>query len=231
LAAYALDRSEVDPALAAHIASCAVCQPEVAWFDEVVEDLERYPGCPSVDAVTRYALGESPEDEQLVVAAHLRTCSACAEEVDISRTVFSAEAPEEAGLFAAIRRIVARLDPGVALAQRDAPDALGALAEPQSRSYQAGDFRVQLGAEREGETYILTGVITAGASAATAPGIENEALLFSLEEADDGQRPRVVARAHVENRSFDFDGVPAGSYRLEALLGETLIVFESITVP
>jgi hypothetical protein len=235
LAAYALDRSQVDAALVDHISACAICQPEVAWFDTVIQDLDRYPGCPSVDALTRFALGESPEDEVLVVAAHLRECSACADEVAISRAAFPSdvsEVREEAGLMAAIRRVVATLVPDAQLAQRDVADALGAQAEPKSRSYQAGDFSVQLVAERDGESYVVTGVITTVSSTANPPGIANEALLYSLEDGDDDQRPRLIAHAPLEaDLSFDLLDIPAGSYRLEALVGETLLVFSSVTVP
>jgi anti-sigma factor RsiW len=232
LATYALDRSQLDSALADHIATCALCQPEAVWFDGVIQDLDRYPGCPTVDALTRFALGESSEDELLAVAAHLRGCSACAEEVAITREAFPSDVSEEVGLFAAIRRVVATLAPGVQLAQRDVPDALSAQAAAQSRSYQAGDIKVQLGSERDGETYVVTGAITHAPSATNAPGIENEALLYLLEDVDDVQRLRLVAHAHLEaDLSFDLYDVPAGAYRLDMLVGDTMIVFEPITVP
>jgi hypothetical protein len=179
-----------------------------------------------VDAVTRFALGEASADEQIHIAAHLRDCAVCADEVELTRAAFREPAPGS-GLVGAIERVVAMLAqpaPGV----RSGHDA-GARTPGTSYVDSAGDVRVSLLIDPEDDAYVITGVLSPVPNAPARPAeVESIALLYA--EAD--AAPKLVAQAPVTpSNDFDLHDVPAGTYRLEIVRGSTLMVLSPVTVP
>ncbi|MGO8950138.1 MAG: hypothetical protein ACLQUY_21275 [Ktedonobacterales bacterium] len=236
LAANVLDPSQLDTTIRDHIATCTVCKPEWEWMRETVQALDQYPRCPSVDALVRFALGESTEGEQLQVAAHLRNCSACTEEVEQTRTTLQPAAVEESP-FAAIRRIIVTLSSqsqlGLALHERHAVDAASMETAPSAHDYTSDNLQISLSIESDGgESYRVSGDITPIGQVTEVPGVQPLALLYSLADRPSHAEPALVAEAPVTSGNFfDMRGVPAGSYRLEMIFGDQVIALEPVNVP
>jgi hypothetical protein len=233
LAAYVLDSSQLDMEIREHISNCAICKPEIAWMHDTVQELDEYPRCPSVEALVRFALGESPAEEQLLVAAHLRTCSTCTEEVEWTRMTF-APAPVEEPTLAAIRRVVASLlSPPAALGLGLRGDAERGTATTSTLVYKAENLEITLTVKaKEGDTYLVSGDILNLRPLNSVPGVEPRALLYSLPEHSQGAEPALIAEAPVTaDNDFDLHAIPAGSYRLDLIYGDEVIALEPVAVP
>src|SRR5258707_9908635 len=88
LAGYALDPTGVDDAAARHIAGCAACSAEVAWYTALlrVGEMRRdRVGCPTAETVQAYALGELAATARRATEAHVARCLHCAAEVLATR--------------------------------------------------------------------------------------------------------------------------------------------------
>lgn len=236
LAAYTLDPTQLDFVVQEHIATCAVCAPEAEWVLMTVQGLDEYPKCPTVDALVRFALGESAEDEQLQVAAHLRTCGACTNEVELTRRTFpSAEVEEPA--FAYIRRIVATINPSttaLALQQRGITDTGNAATTSPPRIYTAENLQITITVESDkaGGSYLVSGVIQPVPPVEDAPGVQPVALLYPLADHLSHSEAALISEAPVKSDDyFDIHAVPAGSYRLDMIYGDQLIEVQPIEVP
>jgi hypothetical protein len=235
LAAYALDSPQLNTLIREHVSNCSVCKPEAAWMQATVQELDQYPRCPSVDALVRFALGESPAEEQVLVAAHLRTCSACTQEVEWTRMTF-APAPVEEPAFVAIRRVVATLfSPPAVLGIGLRGDGERGSAESTTSTllYKAEDLEITLSIEAEGsESYLVAGVILKMGPVTQVPGVEPMALLYALPERSSGAEPALIAEALVTpGNDFDLHAVPAGFYRLDLIYGDQVITLQGVAVP
>jgi hypothetical protein len=210
-----------------------ICQPEAVWMDDTVHSLDQYPRCPSVEALLRFALGESLEAEQLEVAAHLRTCSACRDEVDWTRMTFP-PAPAEEPVFAAIRRVVATLfSPQAAPSIGLRGDADPGSMTTSTRLYKTEDLEITLSIESEGDaSYLVSGEILRTQSAAQVPGVESMVLLYLLSDDLPRAQPALVAEASVTSgNDFDLHDIPAGAYRLDLIYGDEVIALQPVSVP
>jgi hypothetical protein len=209
-----------------------ICQPEAIWMDDTVHSLDQYPRCPSIETLLRFTLSESLEAEQLEVAAHLRTCSACREEVEWTRMTFPPAAAEPT--FAAIRRVVATL-----ISPQAAPSiGLRGDAEPGStatstRLYKTENREITLSTESEGnESYLVSGVILHLQPASQVSGVEPMALLYLLSGDQPRSQPALIAEAPVTSgNDFDLHGIPAGTYRLDLIYGDEVIALQPVSVP
>jgi hypothetical protein len=224
LAAYVLDSSQLDTEIREHISNCAICKPEIAWMHDTMQELDQYPRCPSVEALVRFALGESPAEEQLLVAAHLRTCSTCTEEVEWTRMTFTPA-----------RVAASLLSPPAALGLGLRGDAERGTAESttSTRLYKAENLEITLSIEAEGsDAFLISGVILRMRPVTSVLGVEPMALLYSLPEHASGAEPALIAEAPVTpGNDFDLHAVPAGSYRLDLVTGDEVIALEPVAVP
>jgi hypothetical protein len=232
LAAYVLDPSQIDTTVREHISVCTICAPEVAWMREQVHELDQYPRCPSVDALVRFALGESSAEEQLVMAKHLRTCQACTEEVEWTRVTFQ---PALQPTFPALRRIAASLvsPPSLSLGVRGVIEPGSEESTRSSRLYKAENLEITLNIEAdEGESYLISGEILHTQPIAATPDIQPMALLYTLPEHQSQAEPALAAEATVTpGNDFDLHAVPAGSYRLDVIYGDQVTALQPVAVP
>jgi hypothetical protein len=218
LTAYALDPSSLDPARVEHIGSCPVCFPEASWLRGAVE------------AVVRFALGESSAEEQVSIYAHLRGCASCRQEVEMTRATFADPLPAPDPI-AAMKRLIAALVPAPALGTRGGREA----GAPGSLEFEAGDVHVilRIVTDRpDADLSIVSGVLRGPTPAVQPEGVPRVALLYALPGSQTHTSGALVAEANVTaSNDFDLLGVPVGTYRLEIVSGNEMIVVSPVTVP
>lgn len=241
LAAYALRPEASDSSLAQHIAGCEICRGHIAWMRGLLGTMQRIE-CPSVEQLEAYALGELGEADSLTVAAHLRRCDQCTAELAATRAFLDAAPamiPELAaanggtGAFSpmtSLRRIFGALAHPTPAAEgafvvRDALDA-----EERSWTFIAEDIKLTLGQEADEAhrgKYVLFGKLYPNTSEQGAPAapVPISSRLLRISDAE----PVLVAEVPLERNAFQFDNVPAGSYQIEVLLPDRLIVLATIT--
>lgn len=106
--------------------------------------------CPATDALAAYVLGDLSADEQLRLAAHLRSCTACQELTELC----APPAPRPA-LRTRIQSLVAQLAP-----LAPASGLRGADERTQPRTYFAADLVIALSVPPpEGEAWSLLGQV------------------------------------------------------------------------
>ena len=231
LAAFVLDPHMLAVDRRAHIESCAVCAPEAAWLGAEISGLEHEALCPSVEALTRFALGESSSGEQLRIAAHLRDCAACSDEIALTRAAFQTPAPGD-GFAGAIRRMVASLAPALQPGVRTKRDAGVSAQSPSMYVYAAGDLEVRLRIDADDDVFTISGVLRAPTPPVQVTGVESVALLYPLSDETAPTASPLVAHAPVTASSdFDLPAVRAGTYRLEIVRGDTEIIVSPLIVP
>lgn len=121
------------PQVNAHIQRCAYCAQQAEELKAVDAGLLRLvyrTTCPSAETLTAFAMDQLSAVERLQVAAHLRTCPHCAEEVAAART-WAQEEPDS---------LWGRLQEALALARVARPVA-HAGASARGRGWQ-GRFEV-----------------------------------------------------------------------------------------
>ena len=234
LAAFAMRRAEhqedADDPEARHIGQCQECQAEVAHIKLLLRQLDQHVyrlECPSVEQLTAYALGELGATERRRIAAHVQGCARCADEVAITREVLAPANPP--GALAAIRRVLAglvpsqsTLTPALNLRDRSRPDEDNA-----PRIFRAEGVEITLRSEADRGNAVLYGMIGRDeADAGTAP--ISVRLLQSIETAH--VEPAVAATADVELDAFELGPVPSGTYQVEVLLADRVIVIPSLTL-
>jgi hypothetical protein len=244
LASYALDPGGVDDAAARHVAGCAACSAEVAWYRALlrVGAMRRdRAGCPTAETVQAYALGELTDPARRATEAHVASCLQCAAEVLATRESLAlpaGAAQEQEGAMGAVaraRRIVATLLP-----LRPAADPAFALRGPEEgasedvrpRTFAADGVELTLRHEPERGAFVLYGTIAGdGPTPASTP---LSARLLNAPEAGDvavaGAGPTLSAEVPIEFRAFEFHGVTPGTYQLEVLFPDRVIVISSLTL-
>lgn len=231
LALYALDPTEVDAAASAHIRACALCRRDVAWLVQVLtaaDETRDRVSCPPVEQLTAYALGELHGAEERTVAAHMRACVQCAAEVALTRQEFpAATAPARAPL-AALRRVVAvfvSAPSSPALALRDAT-----MDDTEPRVYAADGLEIAIRQVTDGAhrgQRVLVGALGASEAPPTAALL---ARLLHLAPDQAATAPTLVAEVPVAFDAFEFEAVLSGTYQIEILCADRLIVIGPITV-
>ena len=239
LAGYALDPTGVDDAAARHIAGCAACSAEVAWYTALLRVSEMHQdrvGCPTAETVQAYALGELTETARRATEAHVARCLHCAAEILATRETLPLPAgAAQVGAVARVRRILATLLPirpaaDPALALRGTADSVDEEGTP--RTYTAEGVELTLRHERERGAFVLYGTIAGGESAPVSPPLS--ARLLHTPAAGDvagaSAEPALAAEVPVEFRAFEFHEVAPGTYQLEVLFPDRVIVVGALTV-
>jgi len=239
LASYALDPTGVDDAAARHIAGCATCSAEVAWYTALlhVGDLRRdRVDCPTAQTVLAYALGELSESARRATEAHVARCMHCAAEVLTTREALplpAGAAQEQEGALTRVRRILATLLPltpaaDPALALRGPADAADEEGAP--RTFAAEGVEISLRQERERGAFVLYGTIAGSKSTALSRPLSAR-LLHAPAAGDVGMaEPALAAEVPVEFRAFAFHDVAPGAYQLEVLFPDRVVVVAALTV-
>jgi hypothetical protein len=249
LAAYAVDTTLIEADMAQHIATCPYCRAEVERYHDLEARLYRVE-CPDMEDLEAYALGTLSAARMATIERHRLDCPRCEGDLAVLRDV---RAPIAGQIFApptpaagaadvsvwerlqgSMRRIVAELlpaPPGVGLAVKSRGD-LGiwgdkAGDERATEIYTAGAIEVALRRRRGPEGTILSGQIT-GAEDAIA------ARLVAAGTVDAHQGP-LGAAASVPLETaippggfFTLGPALAGSYTLEVLAGDELIVIADL---
>jgi len=257
LALYALRGEEVDATSAAHIAQCPACQREAAQFASLHRDVGRRLHrltCPPEETLSAFALDELTDADRREIAMHLQECRRCAEEVratwlflagtdgDIAAIhAWEARAaapgarvgatPSGPGPMEALRRVLARLVPG-GPSLNPAFRVMGSSAEEGEalQAFDAEGLRIVLQQAEDRGTHVVTGMIHPEPDRTDGP----QALLARLVRGD-GQSPgeagtSVVAESAIARDAFEFSGVAAGTYRIELLFPDRLVVVAPVTL-
>jgi hypothetical protein len=239
LASYALDPTGADDAVADHIATCATCSAEVAWYTSLlrVGDLRRNRvGCPTAQTILAYALDELSGPARREAAAHVARCVHCAAEVLTTREALplvAAAAQEQEGALTRARRILATLLPlapssDPALALRGPADTADEEGAP--RTFAAEGVELSLRHERERGAFVLYGTIAGNESAELSRPLS--ARLLSAPAGGDAAIAELalVAEVPIEFRAFEFHDVAPGAYQLEVLFPDRVIVVAALTM-
>lgn len=178
--------------------------------------------CPTPHALGEYALRFTAVDESARIAAHLRDCPRCADELRQIGAFMDDDDPAPAPALRAgerLRRLVAALLP--------TPGASGAFAlrgdaDPATRNYEAAGLTItlDLAADRRGAV-ALTGLLVPEDEGDVVAGIA--VLLID----SDGARRDTMAD---EWGNFAFETVAPGEYRLEITLGDGIVTIDSLPI-
>lgn len=159
--------------------------------------------CPSPDQLAAYVLGTLAGTEQLHVAAHVRLCPLCQEDVAFARP------PEPRP-----RPLVARLLPSFVAGVR------GTASSPLIRQYQAADLIVELTiVPPEGDYWRITGQV-----------LRHSVGVAGLTVSLRASRRRPSEELSDDGGFFTFEDLPAGRYTLSATDGTTVVQVRGINL-
>jgi hypothetical protein len=236
LATYAMDETQVDAAVARHIAECAVCAAELHALQEILQhasaSLYRL-DCPPTDELEAYALAQLASSREAEIAGHLAVCTRCAADVAVINEVFPAAAAAPAAaapgsMQQTVRRILATLLPV------PAPLEPAIALRGDTETYVAEDIELTLGRDVDRGRFSLYGKIlghaAAGADEQSRPPSALSVRLLKITGAESDAQPTLVAETPVERQYFEFNGVFPGQYQLEVLLPDRLIVVASLVL-
>jgi hypothetical protein len=243
LAAYAVHESLVRPDAAAHIASCPQCLREVAEYRLVEERLYRAE-CPDLDDLEAFTLGSLAGERLANVERHTLDCPRCMHELAAlnsmllphAQLISSAETSEPAAetlgsrVREQVRRIVAQLlgpeaAPGLALRSAAGDEAADERAVDM---YQAEDVELALRRTHGPLGITLSGQLVGGDGAISArllpAGSPESAVPDEMRDI-----PTPLAEVPVSPGGyFELGPIPPGSYQLELLVGDHLIVISGL---
>jgi len=186
--------------IAGHITRCAYCAEQVEQMRVVDAQLLAAfyrDNCPEAQALADLALNRLPAIEKLRVSAHVRTCPACQEEIQIVRPLTVDSTPPS---------LLERLREALALALVAQPVTV-APAPVRGLGWQ-GRFEVDdLVITLSFQEHRLTGRLRAR-SAAPGADYSGQAWLFDLEEISDAPPQSLID----EKGYFEFADVATGPY-------------------
>jgi hypothetical protein len=214
-------RGEASHGAAQHIERCRHCQErarEYALLERGLLARLFRRSCPDTLTLGEYAMGLLDPGGMMTVAGHLVECHHCADESrDFARFLSEPDIPPaERGMFATIRRLVAR----PLTAPQPLLAGLRGGGDPESVTYAADGIHVIVSVQRaaRGARSILAGMLQVGD---VSP--EGEARLF------DGST-WISTEAIDDLGSFFFSGISPGTYRIELHLPDTIVELDPITV-
>ena len=222
LIAYTLGSETIEEAILQHIRQCKTCMSEVIWVRSLHQALKKKLSrfdCPSVDRLTAYALGELPPRARAEVWNHVRNCSRCTGEVQVTQQAH-AVLPSP-NLWQTVRRVVASLVLTPQYSVRDIED--DGMPPQMFQSFVAGDIEVDLGRyEEERGKFLLTGRIhqkqVATSTSSPTP------LAVRLLRINGDQPPELIDETPPEpDDFFELAPVPPGTYQLEVLFSDRLV--------
>jgi anti-sigma factor RsiW len=209
---------DAPPQVIEHIARCAFCAAQVEQLRMVDAQLLiafYRDACPRPEVLADFVLNRLPAANRLRVAAHVRGCSACSEEVAAVRDLADEEPPS----------LLARLQESLALAliaRPAAPSAAPARGRGWPCRYEAGDLVVTLSVQVGN----LAGRVRRR-TALSDTDYSGQAWLLGKETAAEEQ----VLRSQIDERGrFQFAAPAAGSYALLVQVGGQNVALESIRV-
>ena len=209
---------DASPQVAAHIAHCPFCSEQVEQLRMVdVQLLAAFyrESCPTPEILADFALNRLPPTEKLRVAAHVRDCAHCTEEISSVRDLMDEEPPS----------LLTRLRESLALALIASP-VVHVTAPARGQGWQSrfevDNLIITLSSQAGG----LTGRVRRR-NASPDADYSGHAWLLSpeMDAATDLPRSDVDERGH-----FQFLGPTAGSYALLLQIGEQYVALEAIEV-
>jgi hypothetical protein len=204
------------PRVVKHVARCASCAEEVEGLRMVDAQLLTAfyrDVCPSAETLADFTLNRLPATEQLRVAAHVRGCAPCAQEVASVRGLADETPP---ALLEQLREMLA-----LALVARPmAPAAMPTRGEGWQGRFEVDDWIVTLSAQAGN----LIGRVRQRGAPADADYSGATWLLSAGQSADeDVPHSRIDAAGR-----FQFAGQAAGTYALLAQIGERKVALEGV---
>jgi anti-sigma factor RsiW len=208
---------EATPHVEEHIAHCAFCAEQVEQLRVIDAQLLTTfyrDACPTADVLAGFILKQLPAAERLRVAAHVRSCSACSEEIAALSGLADDEPPS----------LLTRLQEALALALVARPVAHAAAAA-RGLAWQ-GRFEV--------ENFLVTlstdaGSLTGRVRIRDAPDdvdCSGQAWLLARDQPAQEAPSSVID----ERGRFWFATPPAGSYAVLLQVGEQNVVIEDIQI-
>ncbi len=211
----------------------------MAWYTALLRVSEMHQdrvGCPTAETVQAYALGELTETARRATEAHVARCLHCAAEILATRETLplpAGAAQEQGGAVTWVRRILATLLPirpaaDPALALRGMADGVDEEGAP--RTFAAEGVELTLRHERERGAFVLYGIIAGGESASVSSPLSARLLHTPAARDVAVAEPALAAEVPVEFRAFEFHDVAPGTYQLEVLFPDRVIVVGALTV-
>ena len=215
-----------------HLQQCSACQEEVRWLRMMQVTLDRF-DCPTVEALRDFAMDDLPAQEKRDIAEHLNLCTTCSAEVrDFVEVDDFAKAPAESAppltvpsFISRIRKIVAAIagDAAPAFAVRSSP--IFTLHEDTSpRIFEAEGLTFTLSILPQGDQVMIYGVLL------DEPQPALLARLVSPIDALDDISSQVFAEALIEQGGFKLGPVTLGTYALEILFPEQMVLVTTFEV-
>jgi len=244
LAAYVVDATLIAPDIAQHIAACPDCSAEVESYQLFEARLYRVE-CPDMEELEAYILGSLTPERMDIVERHRLECPRCERDLAVIRAVrpavaapasAPASAPKtqtgEAGesvwerVQGSVRRIVASLlpaPPSMGLAVRSHGEEGATSDERTPHIFTAGDIEVAVRWRRGPDGVTLSGQITGAEDAIAARLVKGGP--EGASEAPVGASAGSPLETPIPPGGFFTLGpTPPGSYQLEVLAGDELIV-------
>jgi anti-sigma factor RsiW len=213
--------------VAAHLETCPACAALAEDYDHLQrrlgQALRRF-DCPASQRLGDYALDLLAPEERTRVAAHVRDCPRCADELGQLREFLALEAaPPPVSPGERVRRFVARLvEPAPGLAYAGLRGA--GPAAPRAYRAEGVTITVSVGPAAGWGAVSVDGWVWQEGGAPDAVG----GATVTLTALADPARSFVVAAE--ELGSFVFEEVPPDTYRLEVPLGDRVIAIESLPI-
>lgn len=209
---------DASPAVIEHIAHCVSCAGQVEQLRMVDAQLLAAfyrDACPAAEVLADFVLRRLPAAERLRVAAHVRCCMSCSEEMEAVRDLADEEPPS----------LLARLREALALALVARPVALVAApvrGESWQRRFEVEDFIITLSFQ--------AGSLTGRVRRRDVPSktdYSGQACLLSEELGTEEEIPS----SKIDKRGrFQFAAPSVGSYALLLQSGEQNVALETIQI-
>lgn len=211
---------DASPRVVEHVARCTFCAQQVEQLRLVDAQLLAAfyrDACPTAAVFADFVLNQLPAVERLRVAAHVRSCPACSEEVAVVRGLTDEDPPS---LLARLRESLA-----LALTVRPVANVTGlARGMGWQGCFEADDLIVTVIVQADR----LTGRVRRR-DAPPDTDYSGQAWLLSTEmavtEEEEVPRSRIDKQGHLQ-----FTGLAAGTYELLLQIGEQDVALETIRV-
>ncbi|MDQ2903569.1 MAG: hypothetical protein M3Y81_08455 [Chloroflexota bacterium] len=233
----ALDDEALSPEASRHLEQCEICRQRLATYKDtqtfLVSHLYRRQ-CPAGSQLSYYCAGLLAGDERQRIAAHIRECPLCTQEVAETRR-FMKEPLLASTPVSPLRRVAATLvrQQAQLVVRGDTTPA------PWPRQYHAEHIDLSLHLSRASNgAYILLGIITSADSTESVDafaGVQAELYRAPGPSGANGGEDKQAAQPLVctnidELGNIVFSAVPAGEYTLLAHLPGYELLIEGLTI-
>jgi hypothetical protein len=235
---FVLDEVSLPKTAREHIKHCTICQQRLTHYKTMNSYLLSHlyrSECPTSMQISLYAASYLPEQESLLVAAHIRRCPLCAREVaDTRHSLANTRLMTTAPL--PLHKIVQYITAIPITAETQLVLRNGTTKVKWPRQYRAETINLLLDLTPTGhQKYIVLGAISdlqPGSSIDAFEGVEIELHIAqqNLDDKSAESQSSFMATQVDDLGSFVFNAVPIGTYCLIAHLPGRDVVVEELTI-